>query len=57
MFIIRSDWNFSWGGTIEQAIDRFEKDIGSIFDPEEHTIYEAKEIKVQRKFVVIEEQL
>lgn len=55
MFIVRLDWNCSCGETVEEAINSFENDVGVYFDSEEHTVYEAKEIKVQRKFVVTED--
>lgn len=57
MFIVRACGECGWGETVEEAIDSFENDVGVYFDSEEHTVYEAKEIKVQRKFVVIEEQV
>lgn len=55
MFIVRACGECGWGETVEEAIDSFENDVGVYFDSEEHTVYEAKEIKVQRKFVVTED--
>ena len=53
MFIVTYSSTFGSGDTIEEAISNFEDYYH--FDPESCEVYEAKEIKVQRKFEVIKE--
>ena len=55
MYIVRSYSSCGYGETLEEAVSNFEAEIGGYFDPDECSIYEAKEIKVQRKFEVIKE--
>lgn len=53
MFIIAFAGNYGIGETIEEAVMDFEN--YHHFEPDFHEVYEAKEIKVQRKFEVIKE--
>ena len=56
MFIVTYGNECGSGNTIEEAVNNSENN-GYTYDPDdtEYTFYEAKEIKVQRKFEVIKE--
>lgn len=55
MFIVTNNWTCGSGDSVEEAILDFENKVGGYFDSDTCAIYEAKEIKVQRKFEVIKE--
>lgn len=55
MFIVRSGYGCGIGESVQEAIEDYELGNDDRFCPDECKVYEAKEIKVQRKFEVIKE--
>ena len=55
MFIATVGDVYSIGETVDEAIANLEAEHYTSFDTKEDSVYEAKEIKVQRKFEVIKE--